>query len=180
MENYNQNTAHEIGWDDEISNDGAQFILLEEGDYNFTVTNFERGRFPGSAKIPPCNKAVLTLGVDTPDGPASVKYDLILWSSLEWKLSEFFRAIGQKKSGEAFRPNWNNVVGACGRARFKPRTYEKKDGTTSEVNDVKSFYDYDPAFFTAQPAPAQPVPPAGQQMGIPLPSAPAPSWHGKF
>lgn len=176
MDNYNQNAAHEIGWEDEISNDGGQFVLLEEGDYNFTVTGFERGRFPGSAKIPPCNKASLTLSVDTPDGSASVKYDLILWSSLEWKISEFFRAIGQKKSGEAFTPRWNQVVGTHGRARFKSREYTKKDGTTGLSNDVDKFYDYDPAFFaSANPAPVQ------TQMT--MPPAPSPinnTWHGKF
>ena len=43
------NDAHEIGWDDEISNDGGQYIILEEGDYNVTVSTFERARFPGSA-----------------------------------------------------------------------------------------------------------------------------------
>ena len=58
-----QNAAHEIGWDDQISVDGEQYVVLEEGDYDFTVTGFERGRFPGSAKIPACNKAVLTHGV---------------------------------------------------------------------------------------------------------------------
>ena len=179
MDNYTQNTGHEIGWEDEISQDGGQFILLEEGDYNFTVTGFERGRFPGSAKIPACNKASLTLSVDTPEGGASVKYDLILWSSLEWKISEFFRAIGQKKSGEAFIPKWNSVVGSHGRARFKPRTYEKKDGTKGEANDVDRFYDYDPAFFqglqSAAQASATPV-----QTQMPLPPAPSATWHGKF
>ena len=56
-----QNDAHEIGWGDQIVADGGEFLLLDEGDYDFTVTAFERGRFPGSAKIPACNKAVLTL-----------------------------------------------------------------------------------------------------------------------
>ena len=31
-----------FGWDDEIKNDGPDFVLLPEGDYLFTVTAFER------------------------------------------------------------------------------------------------------------------------------------------
>ena len=141
------NLPRELGWDDEISNDSGNFILLEEGDYNFTVAAFERARFPGSQKLPPCNKAVLTLAVETPEGTANVKYDLVLYSTLEWKISEFFRAIGQKKHGETLRPRWNEVVGSKGRARFKVRTYTKKDGSEGKANDVAAFYDYDPAFF---------------------------------
>ncbi len=85
-------------------NDGGQYIILEEGDYNFTVSTFERARFPGSAKIPACNKAVLTLAVYTSNGVAFVKYDLILWSSLEWKISEFFRAIGPEEARRKVTP----------------------------------------------------------------------------
>ena len=135
-----QNDAHEIGWGDQIVADDGEFLLLDEGDYDFTVTAFERGRFPGSAKIPACNKAVLTLTVQTQKGEANTKYDLILWSSLEWKISEFFRAIGQKKSGEAFVPGWNEVVGSKGRAHFKPRKY-LKNGEERQVNDISKFYD---------------------------------------
>lgn len=39
----------EFGWDDEIENDN-EFQILPDGDYNFTVTGFERGRHQGSAK----------------------------------------------------------------------------------------------------------------------------------
>ena len=48
-------------WDDEIEKDGGDFVLLPEGDYNFTVAKFERGRFAGSEKMPACNQAKLEL-----------------------------------------------------------------------------------------------------------------------
>lgn len=166
-----ENAPHELGWDDEISNEPGGYILLEEGDYDFTVTGFERARFPGSAKIPPCAKAVLTLEVDTPQGPVRVKYDLILFSTLQWKIAEFCRAIGQAAPGDALvRPRWNEMVGSCGRARFKVRTYTKKDGTEGKVNDVDKFYDYDSA---AAQAPAPP------QAWSPLPDSTPTPWTGR-
>lgn len=141
--NYDQNQC--MDWDDAIESDGQDYVLLEEGDYNFEVVDFERGRFPGSAKIPPCNKAALTLQVRTPEGKiASVKVDLILFRSLEWRLSAFFRCIGQKKHGEKVTMDWNKVVGSRGRAHIKPRTYTK-DGEERQVNDVDRFLDYDPS-----------------------------------
>lgn len=136
-----QNVAREIGWDDQIVADGEQYILLEENDYDFTVIGFERSRFPGSAKIPACNKAIITLAVDTPEGTAKCRYELIMWSTLEWKISAFFRAIGQKKHGEALAPRWNQIVGSKGRAHFKSKSYEK-NGETKFYNDVTTFYDY--------------------------------------
>lgn len=74
MADYINNNAG-MDWDDAIENDGQEFIILPEGDYNFTVTDSERGRFPGSAKMSACNKATLTLQVKTDDGIASVRTD---------------------------------------------------------------------------------------------------------
>lgn len=136
-----------MDWDDTIENDGQEFVILPEGDYNFTVTDFERGRFPGSAKIPACNKATLTLQVNTADGTATIKTDLILYRSLEWRISAFFRCIGQKKHGERLVMNWNTVVGSRGRAHFKPRNYTDRDGNERQANDVDKFYDWDEKYF---------------------------------
>jgi len=96
----NENKDMLMDWNDSIETDGQDFILLPEGDYNFTVTNFERGRFPGGPKVPACNKASITVQVDTKEGLAIVKFDLLLYRSLEWRISAFFRCIGQKKHGE--------------------------------------------------------------------------------
>ena len=47
--NDNQSAGREYNWDDEISQDSAEFALLPEGEYEFSVTGFERGRYPGGA-----------------------------------------------------------------------------------------------------------------------------------
>ena len=138
------NDTNLMGWDDVLENDGQEFIVLPEGDYTYTVTNFERGHFPGGAKIPACTKATLTLAIDNDQGIATARVDLILYRTVEWKIASFFRCIGQKKYGEKMAMNWNNVIGTRGKAHFKPREYEK-DGQTRQVNDVTHFFDYDPS-----------------------------------
>ena len=142
---YNNNAV--MDWNDVIEDDGQEFVLLEEGDYNFRVTNFERGHFPGSAKLPACNKATLTLEVDTREGCAYVKHDLLLCRNLEWRISAFFRCIGQKKHGERLVMDWNRVVGSKGRAHFKPRKYTNNNGEEKVANDIERFIDYNPEFF---------------------------------
>lgn len=130
-----------MDWNDSIEEDGQGYILLPEGDYNFTVTNFERGRFPGGPKVPACNKATITVQVDTKEGIATVKFDLLLYRSLEWRISGFFRSIGQKKHGEQLRMDWSKVVGSTGRAYFKQRKYKNTQGEEKSTNDVDRFID---------------------------------------
>lgn len=79
---YQNNQNMFLDWDDAIESDGQEFVILEEGDYNFTVTGFERGRFPGGQKIPACNKAALTLQVSAPQGIAVIHTDLLLYKSI--------------------------------------------------------------------------------------------------
>lgn len=136
-----------LDWNDTIENDGQEYIVLDEGDYCFVITDFERGRFPGSAKIPPCPKATITAAVSTEEGNATVRFDLILCRSLEWKLAAFFRCIGQKKRDEPLKMDWTKVVGRSGRAHFKPRSYVTAGGDERMANDIERFIDYDPSFF---------------------------------
>lgn len=162
------NNNMEMDWDDDLVNDGQEFIILEEGDYTFEVTDFERGRFPGSAKISPSNKATLTLLVTTDKGLATCKTDLILNRVVEFKLAQFFRCIGQKKHGERLKMDWSKVVGSKGRAHFKPRTWVGNDGQERQANDVERFYDYDERYFAqAKPAKKAAKPKADEWASLP-------------
>ena len=89
----------------------TRICLITEEDYNFVVTNFEKGRFPGSAKIPATNKETKSIQIFSELGVTSMKFDLILSKALNWKLSAFFRSIGQKKRGEKNTMDWNKVLG---------------------------------------------------------------------
>ncbi len=133
-----------LDWDDEIEKDGQDFILLPEGDYVFEVIGCERGRFPGGPKIPPCNKAMLTLQVTTPEGIARIYADIIMHRTVEWKISSFFRCIGQKEKGETISMRWDAIVGSRGRAHIKTKTYTAGDGSEREKNEVVRYLDYDP------------------------------------
>lgn len=111
--------GREYDWNDEIENDGSVFEPLPEGEYDFTIEKFERGRSKGEGKLPPCNMAIVYFTVHGPDWDVSIKENYILHTRMEWKLSELFRAIGAKKKGERVTMNWNLLPGAKGRCLVK-------------------------------------------------------------
>ncbi|MCI9141109.1 MAG: DUF669 domain-containing protein [Lachnospiraceae bacterium] len=130
----------ELQWDDVIEKDASEFVLLQEGDYDFTVESFERARHNGSEKLPPCNKAVLKLRIDSEQGTAYINHNLFLHTITEGMLSAFFSSIGQKKKGEPLRMDWGRVPGSTGRAKVGIHTYKNRDGEERRSNDIKRFY----------------------------------------
>ena len=135
------NEDRELQWDDTITNDGQDYITLPEGDYAFTVESFERGRHNGSEKLPPCNKAVVKLRIDTPEGPAFINHQLFLHTQTEGLLSAFFSSLGLKKKGEPLRMNWNAVPGSTGRAHIT--LDPDQNDPEKKYNHVKRFYPKD-------------------------------------
>lgn len=132
--------GREYDWNDEIEKE-SDFVLLPAGDYDFTVKGFERARYEGSDKLPPCNKAIVSIEIDSPEGTATIKHNLYLHSKCEGLLSAFFIGIGQKKHGEKLRMNWNSVIGAKGRCKVGIHTWKNKDGDDMQSNEIKRFYD---------------------------------------
>ena len=133
--------GRELGWEDVIENDSPDFILLPEGDYDFEVVNFERARHTGSDKLPACNKAIIHIKIETPQGATTIKHNLFLHTITEGMLCSFFTGIGQRKKGEKVTMNWGKVVGSKGRAKVSTREYTNDEGRTVKFNEIKKFYE---------------------------------------
>lgn len=142
----------ELGWDEGFDKDfnESDFIILPEGDYEFTVDDFERARHEGSAWTPPCPKAVIRLRIDTPEGAAFVNVNLYLCTkdSCRRTIYRFFESIGQVKDGEALRPNWSStaLVGQTGKVHIVQRV--DKNDSSKIYNNVKNFYPKEPKKYT--------------------------------
>ena len=129
----------ELGWDEQITKEGSEFVLLPEGEYDFEVKSFTRGRHTGSAKLPPCNKAILKIEVTDGQRTAVIEHNLFLHTKVEGLLSQFFIAIGQKKHGEPLNMNWNSVIGAKGRCKVRVDEWKGNDGRDYKSNKIASF-----------------------------------------
>ena len=127
-------------WNDEIENDSSDFILLPDGDYDFEVLNFDRARHNGSEKLPPCNKAIVYIKIEVPEGETTLKHNLFLHSKTEGILCAFFTCIGLRKHGEKLKMNWNKVPGSRGRCRVGQRQWSNDDGKTITMNEIKKIY----------------------------------------
>ena len=140
MADMNTTTDRALGWDDEFTNISQDFVLLPEGEYYFEVTGMERARFEGSAKLPPCSMAKLTLKIfGGALGDTTVTHRLYLHTKTQGLLGAFFESIGQCKKGDTFRPRWNEVVGSKVRCKLGVHDYVKKSGDPGQSNGVNRF-----------------------------------------
>ena len=134
-----------LEWDAVITeSEQPALLILPEGDYLFQVVEVERGQHEGSARLPRCNKATITLEVFTAEGRPRIRTILFMHTAMEWKIWDFFLSIGLARRGEPLRMNWSEVTGAWGRAHFRPRQYTGKDGSIREANEVTKFLESDP------------------------------------
>ena len=138
-------------WTWKLTDDSDGYRLLQPGIYRARIKRFEQSEFKGSAKLSACPRAIITLAVETENGPQEVTVSLLVHRKLEWKLSQFFRAIGRKKHGEALQMDWSGLVGLPLKVHITIRSYKNRDGEDRQCNDVDRFFDYDPDDFPADP-----------------------------
>ena len=132
----------EIGYEGTIENEDGGFVLLPDGDYDFTVNKVTRSRYEGSDKIPPCGSVNVELTVWGAQDKTIITERFFLIKKFEWKLSQFFLSIGLKKHGEQLVMRWN-IEGYKGKCKVYIDNYKRQDGSDGQSNKIKKFYAYD-------------------------------------
>lgn len=160
---YAQNQGYQndgaFGWDDEIQNEDS-FVLLPEGDYWFKIMKVEKARYNGGSKISACPKAIVEFEITCPDGQTvTLTENFLLHQKMEWKLSQFFAAIGMKAKGEKLKMNWSPaIIGRTGVCKIIVNKYTK-DGAEHENNRIDKLY---PSYDQPNLPPPQTGSPRGQ------------------
>lgn len=137
------NTENEfLSWDSGFIAEESEFVVLDPGVCKFTVKEFERKIYDGkSEKIPNGTPyAEIEMEFVGAKGKTTVKERLYLLKRMQWKLTEFFAAIGQNPTiGQAFMPNWNAVVGSSGYAELEVNHYKDNSGNDRSNNRPNKF-----------------------------------------
>lgn len=126
MENENVENVEKmevvLDWDSALpaEPEKEEFTLPEAGDYDFTVESLEKTFSKSNKKMA---KIVITI-----NNGWHVYDNLVLISSMSWKISQFFESVGLKKKGEPLSTMpWDAVVGLSGRCKIKHETYNGKE-----------------------------------------------------
>jgi len=152
--------AKPLDWGDTVTKDEA-FSLLPEGDYNFTITGFERGRYAGGDKLPECNKAVITIKVDDGVNTGTIVHNFFLLDTWENRIGAFFLAIGLKKKGEPVSiAKFSDCIGKTGRCKVIVDEYTNRQGSKNKSNRISTFYEPQPQTGMAGFTPTSDKPPA--------------------
>ncbi len=161
-----------LNWDAELDEKetAAASALLPAGEYAFRVMSFVRGFYPGGAKLPQCNKAVLEFDILGDNGETlrtikSHSFFLLLDKDDRGNdgvqlriLKNFFACVGLRKHGEKFKMDWNKTLGRTGRCKVIVEKFKDKEGNDKETNKIHYFLD--PSENAAAEKPAKPSPDA--------------------
>lgn len=131
----NKDDIKTFDWDDEIEKE-SEFTLLDEGDYDFEIVSFERGQYDGSNKMPPCKMAIVSFRVTDGTNDTVIQDRFYLASNMEWKLSQLFKSVGLKSTGQKVAMNWNALPGKKGRCHVIVR----KNDQGNDFNNISKLY----------------------------------------
>ena len=136
-----------IDFDSTIENDGENFTTLPEGDeVEFEIEEIEKGRSKDGTK-PQVRVKMMCTSV-TGHGRTTITDYITMTRKSEWKLCEFFTALGKRKHGEKLQLDWE-IDSARGRATVSVDEYTGRDGDKRKSNKIKHYLAPAPAAVNA-------------------------------
>lgn len=126
-----------LSWNSTID-DGTEYVLFDDGTYDFKVLDFVRSR-----SLRDSNLLIAEIKLEVTDGYRSktITERFALKESVKWKIAQFFRSIGMKKHGQDFVMNWESSVGRDGLCKLKQEKYVDGKGIERTSNKVEEFLD---------------------------------------
>lgn len=124
-----------MDWDSPLVED--EYNVLPRGEYLFSVKRMIKTVSEGDKTRGACMAKLELLIYDLADTafekPLGIGFDnLILHKDTQWKVCQFFIAIGERKSGERIIPPWDMVPASTGRAIFFPQKFNGKESMKVE------------------------------------------------
>lgn len=162
MDNYNE----VWDYDTEFICDPADFPVIEEGDYDFTVTKVERANYAGGEKLPACPQLVVYMDVTNGVDTVSLRDNFYVHPKMKNKFSRFFFSVfGPESNGIAVKPSLVlETVGMKGRCHVSKGIYKGHENNNvdryiEKASNPTAGFTYSnatpPQSFTQQPAPQQ-------------------------
>ena len=100
------------------------FIVLEPGNYDFSVVNFTRKTSRNGNLM-----AEVVLRINDCD----IKDYLTLTEKSMYKIRNFFKSLGMQKT------SWNQITGKVGSAEIITENYTDKNGKSRQTNKVNKY-----------------------------------------
>lgn len=128
-----------MSWNSATSQDPNSlkpFIVLPKGtQVKFTVSEFIRATTQKGA-----NMAKLVLDCEDDKGQkVSVKDNVVLLRSCEWKINQLFISLGLRLHGETAVPKWDMLKGASGLAKLDVASFQGDNGKSYDVNTILAY-----------------------------------------
>jgi len=134
--------GYELDWDSTIENDEQQaFVLVPEGDYNFTVDHIDRTYVGNeSEKYAGAKMATVYMNIQVPgQDDVQIRENFILHSNFAWKIGSLLVSVGLKKKGEPISGNyWSRLPGTRGRCKVVQNASKKNPD--QKFNNIATFY----------------------------------------
>jgi len=139
------------------------FVILQPGDYDFSVTGIERQQYAGGTDkngnpTPACVQMIISMHVTNGLQATNIKHTFFLTTKNANQIYRFFISVGLAPADKSAPLNlnlFNQVIGRTGKCRVRTRTYKGRNGDEMQANQIDRFYE--PFEATAAPAPAAPA-----------------------